>query len=184
MSGQKVVVTTLAMAVLPAHQTLQALPDGRILFASQPITLPVAGAGPELAPQFYLVAADGRSVQAIPTVPGDLPTDLNFFVASPDGRHIAVVEEGTDAVALVEVNTGKTTLISQPHPGWRCETVPAWKSATELTFASLDEKTKVPAMMLWTASGGVRNLSTSWQPQATSDWLSESKPAEAKKETP
>lgn len=175
---------TLAMAILPAHQTLQALPDGRILFASQPITLPAVGAGPELAPQFYLIGADLRSVQAIPTVPGDLPTDLNFFVASPDGRHIAVVEEGTDAVALVEVNTGKTTLISPPHPGWRCETVPAWKSANELTFAGLDETSKVPGMMLWTASGGVRSLSTSWQPKNTSDWLSESKSAEPKKETP
>ncbi len=166
---------TLALAIMPAHPTLRALPDGRVLFASQPVTLPAAGAGPELAPRLYLIAKDGGAVTAIPTAPGDLPADLNFFVASPDGKRIAVVEEGTDALAIVEVSNGRTEIISAPHPGWHCETVPSWKSTTELAFAALDEKTKTPRMMLWRAGGGVRNITAQWPADAASDWLTERK---------
>lgn len=167
---------SLAMAIMQARPMLQVLPDGRILFASQSATLPVAGTGPELEPRLYLIATDGSSVHAIPTAPGDLPKDLNFFVASPDGQRIAVVEEGTDAVTLVEVSTGKRDIIAAPHPRWSCATIPAWKSATELTFAGLDEPTKRPRMLLWTAGSGVRNISQQWPPDATDDWLSERKP--------
>jgi len=164
---------TLATAITLNRPALQVLPDGRVLFASQPVTLPAVGAGTELEPRLYLIAADGGSVQAVPTAPGDLPTNLGHFIAAPDGRHIAVVESETDAVAVVETDSGKTQLISPPHPQWQNRTVPAWKSATELTYAALHEGR--PAWMLWSPTDGARCLSGSWSASYTAKWLNEDK---------
>lgn len=160
---------TLAMAVTLNRPALQVLADGRVLFASQPVTLPATGNGPELAPRLYLIAADGGVVTPVPTAPGDLPVNLGFFTASPDGRHVAVVESETDVVAVVEVNTGKTQIISPPHPRWQCRTLPAWKSADELTFAALHEG--APAWMLWREGAPLRCISESWPKSSTEKWL-------------
>jgi hypothetical protein len=164
---------TLATAVTLNRPALQVLPDGRVLFASQPVTLPAVGTGSELAPRLYVVSADGKSVQPLPTAPGDLPTNLAYFVASPDGKHIAVVESETDAVAVVETDTGSTQIIASPHPKWQNRTLPAWKSATELTFAALHEGQ--PAWMLWSKTDGLRRLSSSWPAESTAKWLHEDK---------
>ncbi len=165
----------LALAIMsnPGLQigtTLEPLPDGRILFASQPITLP-ALAGPELASQLFLISADGQSLSTIPTKPGDLPTDLGWFVLSPDGKSVAIVEGSTDAVAVVEVSTGKTEIISPPHEDWDCRTVPSWRSATELTFAAVDPESKTTQWMLWSAAKGTRSISKKWPAAAISQWL-------------
>jgi hypothetical protein len=174
----------LALALLPGRASLHPLPDGRILFASQPITLPAVEARPKLEPLLHLIAADGQSVSTVPTAPGDLPTDLNYMVVSPDGKRVAVVEGATDAVAVVEVDTGKTEIISEPHPDWSCETMPAWKSATELTFAALDDKTHAPCWMLWSVTGGKRSLSGRWPAADTHDWLTERKSSSSVKTAP
>ncbi|MCX6847450.1 MAG: hypothetical protein NTY98_00860 [Verrucomicrobia bacterium] len=142
------------------------------------------GSRPKLEPLLHLIAADGQSLSTIPTVPGDLPMDLGYMVVSPDGKRVAVVEEATDAVAVVEIGTGKTEIIAEPHPNWNCETVPAWKSATELTFAALDDKTHAPCWMLWSAAGGKHSLSTKWPVAATQDWLKERKSSTATKANP
>lgn len=164
---------TLATALMLQRPTLQVLPDGRVLFASQPATLPAVGTGVELDPHFYLIAADGKTVQPIATTPGDLPADLNSFVVSPDGKRIAVVENKTDAVAVVEVDTGKTQIISPPHPQWECRTLPAWKSATELTFAALHNG--APKWMLWSEGKGLRSINEKWTAEATAEWLAHEK---------
>lgn len=171
---------TVATTIMLNRPVLQALPDGRVLFASQPVTLPVGGPGPELEPRLYLVSADGKSVEAVPTTTGDLPTNLGYFTASPDGRLVAVVESETDAVAVVELSTGKTQIISPPHPRWQCKTIPAWKSATELTFAALHGAADEPKWMLWTEGAGVRCISEKWPAVATADWLDHKKPEEGK----
>jgi hypothetical protein len=162
---------TLATGIMLSRPVLQVLPDGRVLFASQPASLPLAGAVSELTPRLYVIAADGKSVQPVPTSPGDLPADLGYFVASPDGRLVAVVESETDAVAVVEVDSGRTHIISQPHPRWRCRTIPAWKSATELSFAALHGAGAEPKWMLWTEGGGIRCISEKWPATATAKWL-------------
>ncbi len=160
---------TLATAVALSPPRLQVLADGRVLFASQPVTLPAPGAGPELEPRLFVIAADGGTVTPVPTAPGDLPVNLAYFAASPDGRRVAVVESETDAVAVVEVDTGKTQIISPPHPRWQNRTLPAWKSATELTFAALHDGK--PAWMLWTGGDDLRCLSEQWPAAATAKWL-------------
>lgn len=160
---------TLATAATLNRPALQALADGRVLFASHTVALPVLGTGTELEPRLFIISADGQSIQPVPTAPGDLPTNLAWFTAAPDGRHVAVVEGETDAVAVVELATGKTQLISPPHPRWQCRTIPAWKSAIELTFAGLHENT--PAWMLWSEAQGLRHLSAKWPAAITAKWL-------------
>lgn len=159
---------TLATAVTLNRPLMQVLADGRVLFASQPVALPAAGAA-ELAPRFYVIAANGGAVTPVPTAPGDLPVNLGFFTASPDGRRVAVVESETDAVAVVEIGSGNTQLISPPHPLWQCRTMPAWKSADELTYAALHDG--APAWMLWQVNGETRCLSASWPKSSTAKWL-------------
>ena len=173
-------LVTLATTVTLNRPVVQVLADGRVLFASQPVTLPAAGTGPELSPRFYLIAADGSGVAPVPTAPGDLPMNLGYFVASPDGKRVAVVESETDAVAVVEIDSGKTQILSPPHPHWQSRTMPAWKSATELTLAALHDG--APAWMLWSEGEPLRCISESWPKSRTATWL-ENKAAEAHAES-
>jgi hypothetical protein len=113
----------------------------------------------------------------VPTAPGDLPANLSFFTPSPDGKRVAIVESDTDAVAVVDLATGKTDIVSAAHPRWGGRTMPAWKSATELTFAALDKPTGAPKWMYWIPDAGVRSISKTWPPDATRDWLNEKKDA-------
>lgn len=163
----------LAMALMPASPRVVALPDGRVLFASQPATFPTPGEGLELAPLLFTATADGKTVVPVPTAPGDIPANLGYFVASPDGKRVAVVESDTDAVAVVEIENGKTEIVSPAHAGWQCRTLPAWKSSTELTFAAL--KNGSPKWMLWKQGEGVRGISDKWPAEATKAWLEEKK---------
>lgn len=172
----------LALALMPTSPRVVALPDGRVLFASQPVTFPARGEGLEVAPLLFTVTADGTSLTPVPTAPGDLPANLGWFAASPDGKMVAVVESDTDAVAVVEIGSGKTEIISPVHPDWQCRTMPAWKSSTELTFAAL--KDGAPKWMLWKQGEGVRSLSDAWPATATKKWLEEKKKEQPAEKTP
>lgn len=173
--GENLQVVDLAVGILPSSSRVCALPDGRVLFASQPATLPAPTSGMDLAPHLYVISADERSVNVVPTAPGDLPANLGFFVPSPDGKRVAVVESDTDAVAVVDLSTGRTDIVSPAHPRWGSRTMPAWKSATELTFAALEGPTGGPKWMYWSSSAGVRSISKTWPPDATREWLNEKK---------
>jgi hypothetical protein len=168
---------TLAMAITLNRPVVQALADGRVVFASQPITLPIVGSGLELEPCLFVISADGAQVRPVPTVRGDLPTNLAYFTVSPDGKSAAVVEGETDAVAVVDLDSGKTAIVSPPHPHWQCRTVPAWKSATELTFAALSGDGNTPTWVLWSRDGGIRSLSGKWPATAAAKWLEHKKSA-------
>jgi Tol biopolymer transport system component len=139
-SDAKVIATTL----FPASPAIAALPDGRVLFAGLPVTFPMVDSETKPAPLLYLAAADGKSVSVVPTQPGDLPAELACFTVSPDGERVAIVESGTDAVAVLTLATGRVQIISpaRPNPGCSCRTMPAWKSNTELTFAAVPEEKK------------------------------------------
>jgi len=159
----------LAIAVLLDPPRLQTLQDGRVLLSSQPATLPSAGPAPRIVPKLYVLSADGKSIEAVPTAPGALPADLSFFAASPDGKLAAVVESGNDAVTVVDLATGATEVVSPANQDWQCRTMPAWKGPDELTFASLNNG--APQWMLWSKAGGVRSLSEKWPCNAAGDWL-------------
>lgn len=164
-------VDNLALAVMPSPYRVQNLPDGRVLISALPLTLPMAGTEPEVESRLYIISEDGKTLTPVPTAPGGLPGDLGYFVVSPDGKRVAVAEGGSDAVAVVDLSSGKSTIVSPAHPKWQCRTLPAWKSATELTFAALDGTPAAPRWMIWSEEAGTRSLSASWPAQKTEDWL-------------
>jgi len=163
--------TELGVAILLDPPRLQSLPDGRVLFASQAATLPATGSGPAVDPRLYTVSADGKKIEAVPTAPGALPTDLSYFVVSPDGKLAAIVEGGNDAVAVADLTGGAVDVISPAHPDWRSQTMPAWRTSSELTFAALGKPDSSPSWMLWSKGGGIRTISGGWPAEATADWL-------------
>jgi len=159
----------LGIAVLLDPPRLQTLPDGRILFSSQPATLPAAGSNPGIAQKFFMLSPDKKTLEAVAAAPGALPVDLSFFAASPDGTLAAVVESGSDAVTVVNLATGATEVVSPANQDWHCRTMPAWKSSGELTFAGLHNG--APRWMLWSKADGLSPLSENWPAKATENWL-------------
>lgn len=164
-------VDNLALAVMPSPYRVRSLPGGGVLISALPLTLPMAGTEPEVESRLYIISEDGKTLAPVPTAPGTLPGDLGYFVVSPDGKRVAVAEGGSDAVAVVDLGSGKTTIVSPAHPKWQCRTLPAWKSATELTFAALDGTPAAPRWMIWSEEAGTRGLSASWPAKKTEDWL-------------
>lgn len=158
----------LASALVTTPPALRVLPDGRTLLAAQPVTLPFLGGELTEAPKLYLLAADGLTLSPMPTAPGALPTDLSHFTLSPDGRRVAIVEGGTDAVALVELDSGKTDLIAPATEGWKCRTLPAWRTAEELVFAGVQEQKAV--LMRWKDGAGVERFADGWDTHAQAKW--------------
>ncbi len=158
---------TLAMAAFAPDSAsrLGVLPDGRLLFSAVPVTLPACADAIQPAAKFFLL--DPSSSNAAPTMVqttgNALPDDLSAFVLSPSGAYVAVVEGGTDAVALLELASGKVDIISQAHSGWKTSMLPAWKSGRELTFASLAAPNATrPELLVWQPQKALRALSTSW----------------------
>ena len=143
----------LAYALIPFTPRLAVLPDGDVLFASQPSNLPVRGGEPAVSARLYRISAKGGDPAPVPTAEGALPMDLGHFVPSPDGRKVAVVESGTDAVAVVDAN--------------------------ELTFPALDPATGSVRWVLL-HDEKIEVLSADWPGEATAGWLEfkETPPAE------
>ncbi len=160
----------LAFAVVAFSPRLAVLPDGAILFASHPGTLPAAAGDLEEKPRLFRLPADGGAPVVVPTEEGALPMDLGYFVPSPDGRRIAVVESGTDAVALVDLESGKSELVSPPHPGWKTRVMPSWRNAESFSYAVPDPESKRVRWMLW-KNGEATDPSASWPDKTTKGWL-------------
>lgn len=161
----------LAMTFVPFAPRVEVLASGEVLFAGQPLTLPYRGEEPRRAPRLFTVPLEGGDLREVPTEAGSLPMDLGYFVPSPDGKRIAVVESQTDALAVIDLETGDSKLVSSPHRNWKCRTLPAWKNDAELTYAALEEKTMGIGWMRWEKGGAPRSLSKGWPAEATAQWL-------------
>ncbi len=166
----------LAAAVVPFKPRLDVLPDGTVLFASQPTQLPLSDPNPQQPPNLYLVSMKGGEIRPVPVPKGGLPTNLGFFSVSPDGQSVAVVESDTDAVALVDVYSGRLTLISEPHPNWKCRTLPSWRTSDALTYAALDPASGKVRWMEWDRDGVTREISADWPAEHTESWLEYKEP--------
>lgn len=165
----------LAYAIVAFAPRLAVLPDGAILFASHPAPLPAAADDLGENPRLYRLPADGGTPVAVPTEKGALPMDLGYFVPSPDGRRVAVVESGTDAVAVIDLETGKSELVSPPHGGWKSRVMPSWRNEEEFTYATGEEESGRVRWMLW-KGGKSRDLAKDWPEKITQGWM-ESKQA-------
>ena len=163
--GESVLLATGAFPFMPR---VRCLPDGRVLFASQPIQLP-ASANPHGEPRFYMVdpAAGTNAVPvAIATAPGALPADLSGFAVSPDGRYVAIGEYGSDSLAMLEIATGRLDVIS-PNRGARNRTMPVWRGNDELYFGALPEVgARRPEWMRWRKGESSQVFSVGWADSA------------------
>ena len=169
--GEKSDPRNLAVAFVPFVPRVEVLASGEVLFAGQPLDLPYDGeAEPRETPRLFTVPLDGGGIREVETEPGALPMDLGYFVPSPDGKRIAVVESQTDALAVIDLETGDSQLVSSPHRHWKCRALPAWKNNAELTYAALDPEKKTITWMRW-GGGEASSLSKDWPPEATANWL-------------
>lgn len=167
---------TLALAVFASEAAprLAVLPNGRILFATVPVSLPTPASGLSPRAQFFLLdpAQPSAPVQPVKITEGTLPDDLSAFALSPDGRHVAVVEGNTDAVAVLELATGEVRIISSAHPGCKSRLIPAWRTAAELSFAGLPSPAAPrPELILWRPDAPTRLLSPDWPEFILKPWL-------------
>ncbi|MCX7818422.1 MAG: hypothetical protein N2652_04325 [Kiritimatiellae bacterium] len=165
--GRLVVGATVAhlLAAFPFPPRLRYLGDRRLVFPALGAALPrAAGAGAEGQRPALFVARwaeespDSPRIERLAT--DGLPADLRDFEPSPDGRRIAVVESGSDAVALLEVATGRIRVL-QPAGGGRTRALPAWRTPEELYFAALPAAGPPPEWRRWT-SETVTSWSVGW----------------------
>jgi hypothetical protein len=163
----------LAMSAFAVPPRVRCLPDGRVLFAGVPMTLPaaeVAGAS-----RFFVVPAAGGMNSGPVAIPGDpatLPTDLAAFAVSPDGRRVAIAESGSDAVAVLDLSTGAIEMVS-PARGAKSRTLPAWRGKDEFYYAALPAPGASRAdWMRWTPGGAApAAFSTGWPAAAVEGLL-------------
>jgi len=158
---------------------LRSLPDGRVLLKSTPFSLPAVGAESGENARLYIISADLKKLQEVPCPQGALPSDIDSFSVSPDGRRVALVQSNSAAVSVVEIDSGKVQIISPAHPQWSGQKTPAWKSNTELTFVAPHGTAQTPQWMQWNIHGETRCLSQMWPEGSTKEWLSKEKESEA-----
>jgi hypothetical protein len=143
---------------------VKCLEDGRVLFAGNLLQLPSPATTAPSA-NFYLIdpALGTNAVPVtIPAAAGTLPQDLGAFALSPDGRRIAVIENGSDSVAVMDVASGAVEVVS-PKRGWGSKVLPAWRGTNELYFAALPaSSTNRPELFRWRKGGAPVAISTNW----------------------
>jgi hypothetical protein len=167
---------TLAMAAfdLSGGARLRRLPDGRILFASMPVTLPAGVDGIYTQMRFFMLdlTRTNAALSPISVTEGSLPADLSAFSVSPNGQRIAVVEAETDAVAVLELATGKVEVIS-PSRQKKSRLIPAWRNNQELTFAALGSDPSRPELYSWKAGNKPQVISKEWPADVLKEWLAD-----------
>jgi hypothetical protein len=166
-------ILPLALSSSGYAPRLKCLPDGRVLFAGFQQQLPAPALATRESRFFWIDPAQGTNAVpvAIPSAAGALPQDLAAFAPSPDGRQIAIVESGSDVVAVLDVATGTLEVVS-PKRGWKSRVLPAWRGADELYFAALpDASSTRPELLRWRKGSTPQVVSRSWTDGAVGSLL-------------
>jgi len=174
-AGALIAGDTLPLALSGSGFTprVRCLPDGRVLFAGFAMQLPAPATAPQETHFFLIDPAQGTNAVAVtvPSPPGALPQDLACFAPSPDGRQIAIVESGADAVAVLDVATGALEVVS-PKRGWKSRILPAWRDADELYFGALPESSSTrPELLRWHKGVAPQVFSHGWTDEAADTLL-------------
>lgn len=163
----------LALSAFAFPPRIRCLPDGRVLFAGVPMTLPsaeVAGAA-----RFYIAPGGGTNAGPVAVAAGAaaLPADLGAFAVSPDGTRVAVAESGSDSIAVLDLATGALEVVS-PGRGAKSRTLPAWRGNRELYFVALPAPgSRRPGWMRWSAGGAAPEVFSAGWPAVAVDGLME-----------
>ena len=163
----------LAMSGSTFEPRVRCLPNGQVLFASFQQQLPAPALTAREARFFLINPSLGTNAVpvTVPSAPGALPQELAYFALSPDGRQIAIVESGSDAVAVLDVATGALEIVS-PKRGWKSRVLPAWRGSDELYFGALPESSSTrPELLRWRKGSQPQVFSRSWADAAVSGLL-------------
>jgi Tol biopolymer transport system component len=143
---------------------VRCLPNGRVLFSGFQQQLPAPALAARESRFFLIDPSLGTNAVplAIPSAPSALPQELAYFAPSPDGRQIAIVESGSDVVALLDVTTGALEVVS-PKRGGKSRALPAWRGNDELYLAALPQPGSArPELLRWHRGSASQVFSSSW----------------------
>jgi len=161
---------TLAIVVPDGDIRTRCLADGRVLFATIEVDLPI---GPrDVSGQMHLFAVDPARR---PTVARVIPrsvidehlrgADMHFFQVSPDEKRVAItMNDGR--VVVVTLATGEVAE-AQPaaDPDKKIRMAPTWRSNEELTClrpaGGRETDSPRPEIVLW-STAGTTTLSADW----------------------
>ena len=143
---------------------VRCLADGRVLFSGFQQQLPAPALAARESRFFLIDSSLGTNAVpvGIPSAPGALPQELAYFAPSPDGRQIAVVESGSDVVAVLDVATGALEVVSLKRSG-KSRTLPAWRGTDELYLAALPKPDSTrPEFLRWRRGSTPQVFSSAW----------------------
>ena len=169
--GENVIIAQICSAHPPR---IRILPDGRVLFSSLEIGFPFSKRTPPVSSFFVAPTSpeENEPVKKLPCRADLLPADLSAYALSPDGKQLALVDNETDAVRLVSLESGEVKTIWPKNRG-KSRTLPAWRGASELFFVALPNAESVrPEWMQWSTEGGARAFSGHWQAEDLAPLLS------------
>lgn len=160
----------LAGLLFDANNKVRSLSDGRIIFAAADLHLPCTMLDMPQQPQLFALDPE-REAAIIPLIPrsvqNSLPSKLDFYETSPDGKRIAISGE-KGAVAVLTLATGALeTVQAAGKEDTVC--VPAWRSASELCYIFTTNGQPAQAA-LW-SHGTNRVLSANWPSEARKGFL-------------
>jgi len=160
-----------------ASVRVRCMPDGRIVFATIPLTLPLTEADAPQRQQLFAIDPEKQATLTRVTPLGaehDLPQELGYFEMSPNFKKIAFIGE-KGRVTLFEIATGKTTVVSTSDVK-KLRSLPAWRNHEELTLVvshvgETDDDPERDEIVIWSEAGGFRLLSRDWSEDSVSGFL-------------
>lgn len=171
-------VESLAGLVAGEYTKIRCLSDGRIIFSSMEVTLPVIGKDvPELKQLFVLDPQRQSTIaRLIPRSTQNQTYGYNFdcFEISPDETQISI-PDNDGRVATLRIATGDFTVLQAQGTGG-IKTVPVWRYPNELCYIDeikgglAGDKKRKQMMLRKVASDGTwsqpRVISESWPEEA------------------
>ncbi|GMU33693.1 MAG: hypothetical protein AMXMBFR20_15650 [Planctomycetia bacterium] len=154
------------------------LRDGRLLFSSVEVTLPVTTRA--MPQEWTLFVMDPRTPASVMRVLGrDLAEprepETPVFSLSPDEKRV-LLPGPNGRVTLYEFTTGETTaLVSTQNPKGGAGSIPSWRNNEEITFVmpqadAQSSESSRPEVHIWKA-GKSRCISKDWPEEMRTGWL-------------
>ena len=160
--GEDVIIAQICSADPPR---VRVLPDDRLIFQSLEIGFPLAQRA-QTPNGFFVVSANPEDKERIKKIPARadlLPGDLSAYSVCPDGKRLALVDHESDAVRVVNIDSGEIKTI-WPKGRGKSRTIPAWRGSKDLFFVALPNPNVVrPEWMQWSADAGARVFSAHWE---------------------
>ena len=158
--------------------------DGRIVFTARDVSLPATAADLPARPTLFFVDPGRQATvsRAAPrSVEAQLGNQLQLFVLSPGGDFVAVPSDHGQVTVLNLVKGDMVNVqpVEDRQGGdWTLQSVPSWRSATELTFVKpVREGSAEREVVLYSmADGSEKVLSGSWPETTREGWLTPTAP--------